>query len=42
VPTGQLVGWDRLVEYYDSGRESDRAIVVENVGPSTLGHPLPR
>ena len=36
----QLVRWDRLVEYYDMlGERSDR-LVVDHVGPSTLGNPF--
>jgi hypothetical protein len=36
----QLVRWDRLVEYYDTlGVLSDR-LVVDHVGPSTLGNPF--
>ena len=36
----QLVRWDRLVEYYDMlGEMSDR-LIVEHVGPSTLGNPF--
>ena len=36
----ELVGWDRLVEYYDTlDARSDR-IVVRRMGPSTLGHPF--
>jgi hypothetical protein len=36
----QLARWDRLVEYYDTlGALSDR-LVVEHVGPSTLGNPF--
>lgn len=36
----QLVRWDRLVEYYETlGASSDR-MIVENVGPSTLGNPF--
>ena len=36
----QLVRWDRLVEYYDLlGELSDR-LVVDHVGPSTLGNPF--
>ncbi len=36
----QLARWDRLVEYYDTlGVLSDR-LIVEHVGPSTLGNPF--
>jgi len=36
----KLVGWDRLVEYYEMiGERSDRVQVV-NMGPSTLGNPF--
>jgi hypothetical protein len=36
----QLVRWDRLVEYYDMlGERSDR-LIVDHVGPSTLGNPF--
>jgi hypothetical protein len=36
----QLARWDRLVAYYDTlGALSDR-LIVEHVGPSTLGNPF--
>jgi Zinc carboxypeptidase len=36
----QLVRWDRLVEYYDTlGVLSDR-LIVDDVGPTTLGNPF--
>ncbi len=36
----RLARWDRLVDYYETlDRLSDR-IVVEQMGPSTLGHPF--
>ena len=36
----QLVRWDRLVEYYDTLDVLSDRLVVENVGPSTLGNPF--
>jgi hypothetical protein len=36
----KLARWDRLVEYYDLLDEMSDRIVVERVGPSTLGHPF--
>ena len=36
----QLASWDRLVEYYDTLDVLSDRIVVEEVGPSTLGNPF--
>lgn len=36
----QLVGWDRLVEYYDTLDGLSDRIMVENVGETTLGNPF--
>ncbi|HUF75827.1 MAG TPA: M14 family zinc carboxypeptidase, partial [Longimicrobiales bacterium] len=36
----QLVRWDGLVEYYDSLDVLSDRIVVEHMGPSTLGNPF--
>jgi hypothetical protein len=36
----QLVRWDRLVEYYQMLGEASDRIVVQEVGPTTLGNPF--
>ncbi|MDX1646009.1 MAG: M14 family zinc carboxypeptidase [Longimicrobiales bacterium] len=36
----QLVRWDRLVEYYEMLDAASDRMVIENVGPSTLGNPF--
>ena len=36
----QLVGWDALVEYYDSLDVLSDRLLVRHVGPSTLGNPF--
>jgi len=36
----QLARWDRLVEYYEMLAASSDRIILENVGPSTLGNPF--
>jgi hypothetical protein len=36
----ELARWDRLVAYYDTLDALSDRIVVERVGPSTLGHPF--
>jgi hypothetical protein len=36
----QLARWDRLVEYYEVLDQASDRILLENVGPSTLGNPF--